>query len=105
MLVRGGFNTDLLWFDAERRGNVGLHRLKMWEQFRLLGNNRRVHVNDRTLARAHLPRRLFEKDPARGSPPAWIGIGKEMPNIHFTDGTEDRVANCMHKDVGIGVAV
>src|SRR5436190_5440279 len=105
MLIGSSFDSHLFSLQFQGRSDVVLHFHDMGKNFRFLGNNCRVEVDDSSTSFGDLPACFFEEHPACCSTPSGVGIGKEMANIALTQGAENRVTDSMHQHVGIGMSL
>src|SRR5258706_14015179 len=105
MFVGGRFDADLAGCDTEGLREVGFHRLDVRENLRLLSDEGRIDVDDRTLASGDLSRGFLEKNMARRAAPLRICIRKKMANIRFAHRSQNCIADGVHEKIGIGMAI
>jgi hypothetical protein len=86
-------------------GNIDFHLDDVGVDLGLLGNERGVDVHNHSAGGLNSASGFFEKNAAGCAPPAWVSVGKIMSNIGFAQGSQDGIANGVHQDIGIGVAV
>jgi hypothetical protein len=99
------FDADLFVGDVERGGDVYFHRVNMRIQLWLLGDESGIDVDDFALANGDKPGGFFEEGFAGNAAPARVGIGKEMADVRLAERTQYGVANGVHENVGVGMAI
>ena len=72
---------------------------------RLFGHQGGIHVHNPSRPKRHLPGGFLQKYFAPHRVPAGVGIREEMPDIGLPDGSQNRIANGVHQDIRIGMAV
>jgi hypothetical protein len=70
-------------------------------QLGLLGDNRRVHVDNLGIVKGHLPGRFLEKHLAGGVLPARIGVRKVMPDVALAQSAKNRIAYGVHQHIRV----
>jgi hypothetical protein len=96
---------NLLAVHTKGIGQIGFHGSGVGHDFGLLSDDGGVHVDDLAVVESDLARGFVQEDHAGGVFPARIGIGKVRSDVAFAESAEDGVANSVHEDVGIGMAV
>ena len=70
----------------------------------VLGNDSRVHVDERALSLHHLPLRFLEEHAAGRIAPSWIRVGEKVSYVRLSERAKHRITNRMHQGVGVGMA-
>jgi len=105
MLIRRGFDSDPLGIEFKRTGDVDFHFLNVWKNLRRLRNYCGIHVHQFPAAHRDQPRGFVKEHPAGRAFPARVRVREEMANIGLTQRSQNRVADGVHQDIGIGVSV
>ena len=98
MLVGSSFNADLIRAQLERGGNVRLHLLNMRIDLGVLGNDGRVHVDERALSLHHLPLRFLQEHTAGRIAPSWIRVGEKVSYVRLSERAKHRITNRVGSD-------
>src|SRR5689334_19747243 len=101
MLIRRGFDSNLLQVHLQRGGKILFHRLEMSGKLRLLGNQCRIDIYDSSAPRRHLALSFLQKHATGSIAPTRIGVRKKMADISLSQGAQERIANRVHERVSI----
>ena len=102
--VGGRLDADLLDVEAERFADAQFHIRNVRKHTRRLCQERGIEIDDGPTAKGDLPGSFLQEHTARRILPPRIRVGKEVADVHLSDGSEDGVANGVHQDVRVGVS-
>ena len=105
LLVRRCFDPNTKRVDGQRFSQPLFHHGHMRSDFRLLGKDRAVDVHDLSVAQTHLAGGLLEENPAGRIFPLRIGIWKKGADIARAKRAQHRVANRVHDNIRVRVAI
>ena len=89
LLVRRGLDADPPRIDAQRLGNVQLHRVNVRRDFGRLRQESGIDVDNFAIVKTDLSRRFLQENLARRVLPARIGIRKKMADVPLPDRAEE----------------
>ena len=104
-LVRSRFDRDLCRGNIQDPRNIGSHLIDIRRNFRVLQNHRGIDVDNRYPVLCEQIAYVLEQKQARYAFEARIGIGKMFPDVPQARSTEQRIADGVQENIGIGMAI
>lgn len=99
------FDADLIGFDFENSGDVGLDGVAVVLELGALEDDGGVDVGDGPAAFADEGGGVGEELLGRGAFPARIGVGEVHADVAEGEGAEEGIGEGVEEDVGVGMAV
>src|SRR5215213_10510042 len=101
LLVCGRLDANAVERESRDFGDTRAHLVAARADLRRLAHDRDIEVTDDSAARFHAIDRELQELVGRSSAPLLVARGKMHANVAVGERAEDRIRECMERDVGI----